>query len=418
MSFSQALSGLSAQSESLQVIGNNISNSQTVGFKAGDALFADVFAGANSKIGLGTRVSDIRQDFTAGGLESTGRQLDLAISGEGFFRLEQPNGEAVYSRNGQFSQDADGFIVNATGQRVTGFPEGGGAEPEPIQIDREGLEAQATGTDDGVKAVYNLDAGASSATADQQSVTLKDAAGADVNVSYNFANSFTTYDSLGNQRIASAYFSKQDPATNTNTWDVRFAVDGVVDNTGNQYTIGFNNDGTLDPGSTGNGGVLENVTFTAADLFGGEPNDLVFDFDLNGTTQFAGTSTQNSLTQDGYAPGSLAGFEVQDNGTIQKNYTNGESRDAGQIALASFVNPEGLQPDGDNNFRETAASGQANNGTAGAGLLGTIESGVIESSNVDLATELVDTIVAQRAYQANSTSISTQDELLQTVIQL
>ena len=473
MGFSQPLSGLAAQSKNLDVISNNIANSQTVGFKGGSALFADVFAGANSQVGLGVRVSDIRQDFNSGDVESTGRGLDLAITGDGFFRLEQPSGEAVFSRNGQFTQDSEGFIVNATGQKLTGFglsdpndplsPIAAGGEPKALQVPRGDVPAQATGE---VNGVYNLNAAVTVGN-DLQSATVKDAAGGnDQELKYHYSSSFTVFDSLGNDHVATQYFRKS--SDDLNTWDVHTALDGVIkdynaggsltddgapDNsstTGNYgetyFQVSFDNDGTLsddgvktlkfndtDPGSGipsifdgpdktgatfGTQGDSAKLEFVSSDYGFGGAADLSFDFNLAGTTQFNKSSVQTSLSQDGFTSGSLAGIEVVEDGTVQRNYTNGETRAAGQIALGSFVNTEGLQPDGDNNFRATRASGPAAIGTPGTGLLGGVEAGAVENSNVDLATELVDTIVAQRAYQANSTSISTQDELLQTVIQL
>ena len=157
MSFSQALSGLNAQSENLKILGNNIANSQTVGFKSSGTIFADVFAGANSQVGLGVNVADVRQDFTAGDLESTGRTLDLAIAGEGFYRIQEPNGQIGFSRNGQFSQDANGFLVTASGQQLTGYgieeadPEDPDSKtriiannPGPIQIPTGDIPARQT----------------------------------------------------------------------------------------------------------------------------------------------------------------------------------------------------------------------------------------------------------------------------------
>lgn len=426
MSFSQALSGLSAQSENLKVIGNNISNSQTVGFKSGNAVFADVFAGANSKVGLGTSVAAITQDFTSGDLENTGRNLDLAVAGEGFYRLENTGGEAVFSRNGQFNQDADGFLVNATGQRLTGYGLSDpndpfsevvvGGAPEALRIPQDDIPAQATTE---ASATYNLDASAVPGEG-LQTATVFDQFGTEdpndtVDIDYHFSNSFTAYDSLGNSRVVSLYFRKEAD----NNWQVEVARDGVkVDDT-NDFEINFNGNGLLEgaPGNiTGVDGGEEATLAFADGLDGAEA--MNFTMNLTGSTQFNNSSVQNTLSQDGYSSGSLAGIEVLEDGTIMRNYTNEERRAAGQLVLTSFANAEGLQPDGDNSWRATNASGEPVIGEAGTGRFGSIASGVLENSNVDLASELVDMIVAQRAYQANSSSISTQDELLQTVIQL
>ncbi len=442
MSFSQALSGLSAQSENLKVISNNIANSQTVGFKGGNAVFADVFAGANSKVGLGTSVAAITQDFTSGDLENTGRNLDLAVAGEGFYRLENTSGEAVFSRNGQFNQDADGFLVNATGQRLTGYGLSDpndpfsnvvvGGAPEALRIPRDDIPAQATTE---ASAIYNLDASAE-AGVDLQSSSILDGAGDEQDIQYHYSNSYTAYDSLGNEHVITHYFRK----TADNQWDTHVALDGVINgyqeppagtadgkpaaNGDNYFTLEFDGNGALETNADGavigvaGGQNFANLQFAAASYDLGGAEDIVFDFTLTGTTQYNNNSVQNTLSQDGYSSGSLAGVEVLEDGTIMRNYTNEERRAAGQLVLTSFANAEGLQPDGDNAWRATNASGEPVIGAAGTGMFGTIASGVLENSNVDLASELVDMIVAQRAYQANSTSISTQDELLQTVIQL
>ncbi|MGE6510637.1 MAG: flagellar hook protein FlgE [Halomonas sp.] len=425
MSFSQALSGLNAQSENLKILGNNIANSQTVGFKSSGAIFADVFAGASSQVGLGVKISDVRQDFTAGDLETSGRTLDLAVAGEGFYRVEQASGEAAYTRNGQFSQDNQGFIVNAAGQRLTGYGLSdendpfseviAGGAPEALRIPADDIPAAETGR---VTATYNLD-GSTQVGVGLQTAVLFDGFGAtpaEVEVDYHFSNSFTVYDSLGNARNISTYFRK----TDDNTWQVEVARDGVKLDNSNDFELTFDSNGQL-TGTPDNITGVDNgeeatFTFPADDLGGAE--ELDFTFNLVGTTQFNNNSVQNTLTQDGYSSGSLAGLEVTREGRVIRIYTNEQRRDAGQIVLANFANEEGLQSIGDNAWRETNASGIGIIGTAGTGVFGTIESGVLENSNVDLAKQLVDTIVAQRAYQANSTSISTQDELLQTIINL
>ena len=458
MSFSQALSGLNAQSENLKILGNNIANSQTVGFKSSGAIFADVFAGANSQVGLGVKIASVLQDFTAGDLETTGRTLDLAVAGEGFYRVEQTNGEAAYTRNGQFSQDNQGFLVNASGQRLTGYglsdPNDpfsevvAGGAPQALQIPADDIPANAT---EAMTATYNLNAsvvvGQAEGNTPTQSATIVGGNGAEMAVDYHYSNSYTVYDSLGNTHVVSTYFLKNQ----NNQWIAQVAVNGeiagysrnpgpapnnvpnqgaVADYGTNAFAISFNSNGQLPRNADGDITAIQNINGTTvgtgpgatvaniAFAPGGGADQVNFELDLEGTTQFNNNSVQNTLTQDGYSSGSLAGLEVTREGRVIRLYTNEERRDAGQIVLANFANEEGLQPIGDNAWRETNASGIGIIGTAGAGVFGTIESGVLENSNVDLAKQLVDTIVAQRAYQANSTSISTQDELLQTIINL
>ncbi|GAB3390893.1 flagellar hook protein FlgE [Azotobacter armeniacus] len=381
MGFSQALSGLNAASTNLNVVSNNIANSQTVGFKSSTTLFADVYAGA--KVGLGTRVAAVMQNFNSGNLETTDRGLDLAISGSGFFRLEQ-GGQVVYSRNGQLSLSADGYLENAQGARLMGAD-------GVIQIPSEGLQASPT---DEVEATLNLDAGADAVTA---TFDATDSA------TYSYANTATVYDSLGNAHELSLYFTK----TGTNTWEVHAALDGDV--SANSQSVNFTSSGVLD------------AAYAASDFIFAMTNGAAgidFELDLTGTTQFGNDFEVSSLTQSGYTAGSLVGFSVDENGNIIGNYSNEQSQVLGQIQLASFRNPEGLQPLGDNVWVETAASGQPLVGMAGVGQLGTVESGVVETSNVDLTKELVSLIIAQRNFQANAQSVKTQSDVLEQAVNL
>ncbi|CBV44262.1 flagellar hook protein FlgE [Halomonas elongata] len=421
MGFSQALSGLNAASSSLDVLGNNIANSQTVGFKGSDTLFADVYA--NSKVGLGTKVSRVLQDFGEGNLESTGRNLDLGISGEGFLRFQQ-NGEVVYSRNGQLSMTADGYLENAQGARLMGFGvnDAGqvqtGGQPSVLQVSAEEMAASAT-TD--VATTLNLDSReAVGEQLDQVDVTtdMSDPANNQQTLDYHYANNFTAYDSLGNPRNATVYYQK----TGANSWTGRVTMDGHYD-ASNDFTLTFNNSGqlaTINGNDAGDPANMPTVSVASDNTtpLGGEPAELSFTLDIAGSTQFGNTSRASDLIQDGYTSGSLVGISIEDDGTIVRNYTNEQSRPAGQVSLASFRNPEGLDPVGDNAWAATAASGQELVGAPGTGQLGGIQSGVVESSNVDMAQELVDMIVTQRAYQANSQTIKTQDEVLQTAINL
>ncbi|BBI47660.1 hypothetical protein HORIV_00810 [Vreelandella olivaria] len=275
MSFSQALSGLNAQAENLKILGNNIANSQTVGFKSSGALFADVFAGASSQVGLGVKIADVRQDFTAGDLETSGRTLDLAVAGAGFYRVELTSGEAAYTRNGQFSQDNQGFLVNAAGQRLTGYGLSDandpfsavvpGGAPQALNIPAADIPAKATAQ---VTATYNLNASAVPGQGVQTStvraqdengdlITVDNAGnyalGGDpleLDVSYHYSNSFTTFDSLGNERNITMYYEKVD----NNTWKAFQAVDGKLTFSGaaggatdldNAFWLRFNGNGQL-----------------------------------------------------------------------------------------------------------------------------------------------------------------------------
>ena len=356
MSFSQALSGLSAQQQKLGAVGNNIANSQTVGFKSSNVQFADVYA--ESRIGLGVRTSTVLQNFSQGNVESTNRNMDLAIAGEGFFRFQQTNGEVGYSRNGQLTMTSDGRLVNAQGAQIMGYPadaEGNvqaGGNVQPMQVPPGDLQANAT---------------------------------TELDVSLNLAV---------NGRMSGG------PAGGGN-YDVDLG------------SLVFNQNGTLQADNT-NAAVFDDVEFGA----GNPLEELNVAMSFEGSTQFANDSTVNNTVQDGYTSGALVGITIESDGTIMRNYSNEQSRAAGQVALVSFRNPEGLKPEGDNLWTSTGASGQELVGSPGTGLLGMIEPSAVETSNVEMASELVDMIIAQRAYQANSQTISTQDELLQTIINL
>ncbi|PMR77039.1 flagellar hook protein FlgE [Billgrantia endophytica] len=413
MSFSQALSGLNAQSQKLGAIGNNIANSQTVGFKSSDVQFSDVFA--NSRIGLGTRVSSVLQNFNEGNIESTSRNLDLAIAGEGFFRFQQPNGEVVYSRNGQLTMTADGALINAQGAQIMGYGLNAqgevqvGGQPQALTIPSDELAANTTTR---VSTTLNLDS--RYVVGEELSQTeAVDADGDPIYIDYHYSNNFTVFDSLGNPRNVTVYYEK----TGSNAWTAKMTMDGQALMEGGDaraFDLAFDANGQMESVDDG----LTGITFDAAEFFNGEPNDLIFDLNLDGTTQFGNSSTASGLTQNGYTSGSLVGITIEDDGTIMRNYSNEQSRPAGQVALVSFRNPEGLNPIGDNVWSATNASGQELVGSPGTGLLGGVVSGAVETSNVDMARELVSMIVAQRAYQANSQTIKTQDELLQTAINL
>ncbi|MBY5940656.1 flagellar hook protein FlgE [Halomonas sp. DP5N14-9] len=415
MGFSQALSGLNAAADSLDVLGNNIANSQTVGYKSGSAQFADVFA--NSQIGLGTKVSTVLQDFSGGNLESTNRPLDLGISGDGFFRMEQ-NGQVVYSRNGQLTMTPDGYLQNAQGARIMGYGVNAagavqvGGQPEVLQIEADEMPASATTE---VSTTFNLDS-RKVVGEDLNSVTLAGSDGsASVPVDYHYSNNFTAYDSLGNPRNVTVYYEK----TGDNEWTATTAMDGMVLMDGatpaepQTMDMEFNENGQLT--TPGNGQFA--LTFPNDPFLGGA-NDMALTFDISGSTQFGNNASTTSLNQNGYTSGALVGISIDSDGTVVRSYSNEQTRPAGQIALASFRNPEGLSPAGDNTWAATDASGQELVGAPGTGLLGGIQSGAIETSNVDMAKELVSMIVTQRAYQANSQTIKTQDEVLQTAINL
>lgn len=405
MGFQQGLSGLNAAAKSLDVIGNNVANANTVGFKLSQAQFADVFANSlngsgGTEVGIGTAVTSVSQQFTQGNITVTNNPLDLAINGKGFYRLNY-NGTIVYSRNGQFQFDKDGHIVNADGMFLTGYiADANGAinssVPGNLRIVSSDLTPRASTA---ANALLNLDSRAASLT------TAFDPADP---ATYNYSTSLAIYDSLGSAHTLSVFFMK----TAANTWDVFAAVDGIQAGTGAVGTLQFNASGTIDTATT-------TLPFSiAAPVNTGATTPLAFTLDFAGTTQFGSGFGVNALTQDGYASGRLAGMSVGADGVIQGRYTNGQSAILGQVILATFNNPQGLQPLGNNAWAETSASGAPLIGAPGSGSLGVLQSAAVEESNVDLTAELVNMITAQRVYQANAQTIKTQDAVLQTLVNL
>lgn len=413
MSFQQGLSGLNAASKNLDVIGNNVANSTTVGFKSSGVVFADVYAnsligGGGNSTGIGVSVVDVAQNFNQGNVSVTSNPLDLAINGSGFFRLSNA-GSIVYSRNGQFHLDKDGYVVNATGANLTGY-----------QADANGNIVQSGATNLRVSAA-DIDPSQSTkasvvANLDSRDTTLT-AAGFDPNDPTTFQNatSMTTYDSLGNANSIELYFVK----TAANSWEIFGSNDGAqID--GDTVTTGIQSLGTLAFGANGqidtaNSDFPLSVPITTAS---GATTPYNITLDFTGTTQFGSDFGVNELHQDGFAAGKLSGFTVSDDGTILARYSNGETRAQGQVVMSNFTNPNGLQPLGNNFFAETSESGQPLTGAPNTANLGSLQSGAVEESNVDLTAELVNMITAQRVYQANAQTIKTEDQIMQTLVSL
>ncbi|ASY77710.1 flagellar hook protein FlgE [Pectobacterium polaris] len=399
MGFSQAVSGLNAASNNLDVIGNNIANSATVGFKSGTVTFADMFAG--SKVGMGVKVASVLQDFGNGTVTSSSRDLDIAISGGGFYRLQDTNGSTYYSRNGQFMLNGRN-IVNAQGMQLTGYPVAGtpptvqtGADPVPLTVPDGDMLASAT-----TVASIQANLKSSDPVPTNAWATTPGAEG-----TYNSKTALTTYDSQGNVHNFTLYFVK----TANNTWQTYAKDDSITPATyQNAGALNFASNGAL----TGHTPFNLNLVGTNGAATG------TFTLNLTGSVQQNTEYSYKSPTQNGFAPGSLTGFAINDDGTIEGSYSNGQKQALGQILLASFANPEGLSPEGDNAWSETASSGQAVVGLAGTGSLGKLIGKSTESSNVDLSKELVSMIVAQRNYQSNAQTIKTQDSILQTLVSL
>ncbi len=581
MGFQQGLSGLNSSSKALDVVGNNVSNSGTIGFKSARAQFADVFAaslsgaGGASQVGIGNRISAVAQQFSQGNITSTSNALDVAINGNGFFVMSDASGALSYTRNGQFQLDKNGYLVNADGLNVTGYPASyttnslgviNSTTPSSIFIDPTDLQPQVTTK--GAIAV-NLDARATLPPAGHESFSAADP------LSYNSSTSMSIYDSLGNVHTLSTYFiyagTTGSGASQQSNWRVRYALDGVANataafggsdpwttpalgpqpgtlvgtaitypsatvNAGGTLNLTVNgttktitirdsvtalgaggsydattlaaeiNAAIANAGAFGSAvatatvsasggliitsattGTASNVsvaagTLSVASVFGtaaptstpgSNPtvaflsgDDLRLSFDTSGklvdyngqggltpppglsidlaavvgstnkagsplvidpqnggldyslTTQFGTAFGVNSLTQDGYPSGRLTKISVSQDGVIQGNYTNGQTRNMAQIVLARFTNPNGLQSIGGNQWQETFTSGVPLVGAPGSASNGLLQDSALEESTVDLTKELVDMITFQRAYQANAQTIKTQDSLLQTITNL
>ncbi|MCM7588942.1 flagellar hook protein FlgE [Enterobacter chuandaensis] len=398
MGFSQGLSGLSAAAKALDVVGNNIANSQTIGFKAGSASFADIFAGST---GMGVQVTGVDQNFGQGGPATGSSALDMMINGRGFFRMVDEAGSVFYGRNGQFKQDENGFIVNSTnGMFLTGYQAtdgviNPGAQVGPIRIP----------TDDMPPAASTRGSVTGNLKSDDKIITEKfDHEDADT---YNYVSEVTATDSLGNKRAIKVYYVH----TAQGEWKV-YAQDSTApgdgDNEWSDAKLSFGEDGKLkDP-----------VTL---DIVGAEYNGsaaLGLKLDLNALTQNA-SDTQVMLGEiDGQAPGKYNTYQVSETGEIIAIYSNGKRQTVAQVVLADFANTGGLEQQGNNLWAETVQSGQPFLGTSGSGSFGDITGGMLESSNVNLGDEMVKMIIYQRNYQSNSQTIKTQSEVLQTLVNL
>lgn len=551
MAFQQALSGLASSSKAIDVTSNNIANASTVGFKAGNALFQDVFAsaltGASStgQVGIGSASNVVRQQFTQGGLTTTGNPLDMAINGNGFFIVQRNDGSLAYSRNGQFEADADGFIVTPLGERLQGIQAVNGiVNPngalQSLIIPSEPIAARATQDlpgAAGVRLVANLNAeqaptvqpfvwpafdpansasytgsgpitvqitdddgvaqdvdiyvrrnptgldewevfypddpadptsfssvvlsgagpvgvtvpilSATNSTPQDLDLTFSFAAGSGWSVSgaltvggsvdttpafptaavieptlaidpanpdsYNSTTSLTVFDSLGLEHTLSLYFARVD---NGNNWQVWASLDGGPPDrlfNGNGADLSFSTTGSPLGGTAGT-----SFTFPSSGSFdlGPAVDPLSFTVDLSRLTQFGSGFAVTELAQNGFTEGRLVGISVDRTGTIQGRYSNGRTQALGQVQLQTFTNPNGLVSLGNNLWEATPAAGANQPQPPGVGLNGVISAGVVEDSNVDLTRELVQLIIQQRNYQANAQSIRTQDQLLQTVVNL
>ncbi len=408
MSFNIALSGLNAASSDLNVTGNNIANSGTTGFKGSRAEFADVFATsqlgvASNAVGQGVRLDNVRQQFTQGQFDFTGNTLDLAVDGNGFFRMSQ-DGAISYTRAGAFELDREGWITNSTGQRLTGYVANADGELTgalgELRVNTGDVAPQPTGR---MEISANLDA-----NAEEPALAFDP----DDPQTYNESTSTTVFDSLGRPHLATLFFRK---GTDENAWDVYTDVNGDVHG---PTAFAFNPDGSLATVG-GDADPMEAFTFEAGTTPGlGGAEDLEVTIDFGGLTQFGTPFSVSELSQDGYTAGQFSTLNVGEDGMIFGRFTNGQSRVLGQVAMARFSSPENLTQLGDTSWAESFASGAPIVGAPGTSSLGGIRSGALEESNVDITQQLVKMITAQRNFQANAKMISTQDQVTQEIINI
>jgi flagellar hook protein FlgE len=417
------VSGLQAESSAMSVVGDNIANANTTGFKSQRSVFQDALAqsgGGGSAEGIGVQFGSSQQVFTQGSLVNTGVSTDVAISGEGFFVVDGSiNGMTgrFYTRAGELSVNSQGELVNATGMSVLGrVTQSDGtlaAGASPLTVPAGAIPAQATGS---VAVTANLDARASASAEgfDPNAVVLQG----------SVTSTTLVYDSMGKAHPLEIHFVK----TEDGHWEYHAVVSGQdvtpvepgMKEVGNG-SLSFNSDGSLQTVSKGNPAI--SVTFTG--MVAAQPIDVGFGSATadggsgkDGVTQYASNGNTSSISQDGYAPGSLSGIKITDEGDVEGTYTNGESRSVGQLSIAKFRNSEGLARAGDNMWMATNESGDAVLGSAGSGGRGALTSGALESSNIDMGEEFVAMIQHQRAYSANSKTIQTADDMLSSLMML
>ncbi|WP_417071087.1 flagellar hook protein FlgE [Niveibacterium terrae] len=412
MAFQQGLSGLDGASKALDVISNNVANANTVGFKNAVTKFGDVYASALNgsaagiQIGIGVSVGAVSQSFNQGNLTTTNNPLDLAINGNGFFCVQKTDGTLAYTRNGQYELNKNGNLVNAAGLQLLGYPANAAgqilpATPSPIKLDTSDLQPAQTSK---ASLGLNLDSRSKVPTVAFASTAANPIPDP---LSYNSSTSITIYDSLGNSHIETMYFVKDSAAAGS--WSMYASTDGGVA-TG-PTNLSFDTSGKMTTAMplTATADIANSI---------GAVDPFSFSLDFTGSTQYGNAFGVNKQIQDGYASGRLSGTTVASDGTIQGRYSNGQSKVLGQTVLANFANPNGLASLGDNIWAESPDSGQPMVGAPNSGTLGSIQAGSVEDSNVDLTKALVDMITYQRSYQANSQSIKTQDQIMQTLVNL
>jgi flagellar hook protein FlgE len=404
--FSIPLSGLNASDTALATISNNLANLNTTGYKDTNVNFQDMFyqllgsngSGDQLQVGAGTSVGSIATNFSGGSVEDTGVNTDVAITGNGFF-VVQDGGNTYYTRAGDFTQNASGYLVTADGYEVMGYPATNGVVNtigglEPIQLTM-GMISAPTATQN-----ISLEANLSSNTA----------------VGGTYDTNITVYDSLGTSHVLSLDFTRTSSGW---SYTATLPSSDITGGTGTATTVAS---GSLSFDSNGNLTSTTPITLSIPNLADGA-STMSMNWELassSGTgliTQVSGSSSTSNTTQDGATSGSLTSFSINSDGTISGAFSNG-TKVVGQIALANFANLQGLTKEGDNNYSATISSGAAVVGTPGTSSMGTLTGSALELSNVDMSTEFSNLIIAERGYQANAKSVTTFDQIAQDTINL
>jgi flagellar hook protein FlgE len=413
MTLSVELSGLQAAQTDLDTIGNNIANVGTDGFKASQANFSDLYgnsllgtAGTAGTPGQGVMTSSLSQLFTEGSISTTGNPLNVAINGNGFFQVLTPTGVA-YSRDGSFGLDAKGDLVNDAGSFVMGFsaPASGSTAVAAgtlgkLQINEANVPAAATS---------NLTMSLNLPSTDGPINTTTTPFSVNAPASYNQSTTSTVFDSLGTPRTLTTYFTEVSGSGAPPQWQTHWALsnsDGTMVGSGSGATLSFNSSGAL----TGGTGTINVATLPD----GAAPLSIAQSF--TGTTLTDLNFGVNSIQSNGTSAGQFSGVSIDTNGNVVAQYSNGATKIQGTVALVSFTNPQGLTPISGNNWLATTASGQPLTNMPGSAGVGTLESGALEGSNVDLSTQLVNLIVAQQAYQANVQGINVDQQDVQKLM--
>lgn len=414
--FAIPLSGLSASSDELNVIGNNLANLDTNGFKSQNLTFGDIFnqmlgASGNGdpiQIGSGVQVSGTSTDFSNGSVSSTGLSSNMALQGNGFFVVRNPSGQLSYTRDGSFTTNAQGQLVAANGNLVMGYPAVNGVVSTngalaPISVSQSGTIPGA-------------------ATSQFEMNTNLNASGG------TYSTPITVYDSLGNAQTLTVQFT----STGSGSWNYdvtipnsALAAGGTGTTSVASGTLTFDSNGQL-TGATPTGGTTSSTTAVPGIAIGGLADgasamNLTWNLQSNGSptiTQLASASNTASTNQNGYAVGTLTGYTVLSNGTVEGQYSNNQTLALGQVAVATFANEQGLQQNGANDFLATISSGAAVLGTAGTGSDGSITGGSVEGSNVNLSAQFADMIVAQQGYEANAKVLTTLQQVSQATLQM